>query len=137
MSDTPISFDGIFPLPFRVFFLFGLGIILWAANLHILGSEGVDVATVLDLRASGSVSLRHTGTGLRASTLHFPLYKVFVTYSACWLVAWLLFINMVHGNTLLVDTYRHIPGICALVMLIGLITPLDIFHKRERERFLL
>jgi hypothetical protein len=144
MNDKPIPFDGLFPLPFRVLFLVGLGILLWAANLHVLGLGGIDVATALDLHTSDSgialtspLSLRYTGTNRKASGLYFPLYRMFVTYSACCFGAWLLFIYMVHGNPLLVDAFRHIPAICGLIILIGLITPLDIFQKRERDMFLL
>jgi len=44
------EFSASFPLPFRVLFLVGLAILLWAANLHVLALLGIDVSWVLDIR---------------------------------------------------------------------------------------
>jgi len=134
-----IPFDGIFPLPFRVFFLVGLGILGWATNLHVLDSFGVDVITALQMRKSDLISLspRHPRSSLKASTIYSPVYRFFLAYSVWCFGAWALFIYVVHGNVLLVDAFRHIPAICALFILIALISQLDIFQKRERDVFLL
>lgn len=39
-----------FPLPFRVLFLLGFAILLWATNLHILHLLGLDTSYILDFR---------------------------------------------------------------------------------------
>ncbi|WWC67988.1 uncharacterized protein I206_101907 [Kwoniella pini CBS 10737] len=44
------GFSSSFPLPFRVLFLIGLAQLLWAINLHILSSLGLDISWILDLR---------------------------------------------------------------------------------------
>lgn len=49
--DLPLPvFSATFPLPFRVLFLVGLAILLWAVNLHVLHLLGLDVSWVLDIR---------------------------------------------------------------------------------------
>jgi hypothetical protein len=42
-------FSASYPLPFRVLTLVGLEILLWAINLHVLTSLGVDAGRALDL----------------------------------------------------------------------------------------
>ncbi len=49
-ESDDLSFVVAFPLPFRVLFLAGVGILGWAANLHGLRLLGVDAASALDLR---------------------------------------------------------------------------------------
>lgn len=55
-------FSASFPLPFRVLTLVGLEILLWAINLHVLTSLGVDVGCALDLSEDES------GVGADATT---------------------------------------------------------------------
>jgi hypothetical protein len=43
------AFSAAYPLPFRVLTLIGLEILLWAINLHVLTSLGIDAAGALDL----------------------------------------------------------------------------------------
>ena len=43
------AFSTAYPLPFRVLTLIGLEILLWAINLHVLTSLGIDAAGALDL----------------------------------------------------------------------------------------
>lgn len=43
------AFSVAYPLPFRVLTLIGLEILLWAINLHVLTSLGIDAAGALDL----------------------------------------------------------------------------------------
>ncbi|WRT64733.1 uncharacterized protein IL334_001667 [Kwoniella shivajii] len=44
------GFSSSFPLPFRVLFLIGLAQLLWAINLHVLYTLGLDTSWILDLR---------------------------------------------------------------------------------------
>jgi hypothetical protein len=57
------EFSASFPLPFRVLFLVGLAILLWAANLHVLSLLGLDVSWVLDIRDGddGDIGLEPDG----------------------------------------------------------------------------
>jgi hypothetical protein len=64
-SPLPLpEFSASFPLPFRVLFLVGLAILLWALNLHVLGLLGLDVSWVLDIRDSDDADL---GDGSRGA----------------------------------------------------------------------
>lgn len=49
------EFSASFPLPFRVLFLIGLGILLWAINVHILSLVGLNVGWILDFRDRAAV----------------------------------------------------------------------------------
>ncbi|KAL1411491.1 protein-ER retention protein [Vanrija albida] len=52
---TPLElpeFSAGFPLPFRVLFLVGLAMLLWAVNLHVLHLLGLDSSWILDIRDS-------------------------------------------------------------------------------------
>ncbi|TYJ56906.1 hypothetical protein B9479_002351 [Cryptococcus floricola] len=44
------SFSASFPLPFRVLFLVGVALLLWAINLQVLSWIGLDMSWILDLR---------------------------------------------------------------------------------------
>jgi hypothetical protein len=141
-SQVQERFDGYFPLPFRVLFLVGLGILGWAANLHLLDALGVDAITVLDLRTEGHVALpNHAISGLQPApkpcSLYRPIYRLFTTYATWCLCAFGLFRYATHGNIFLVDTFRYIPAICILLIFIILISPFDVVQKRERDLFLL
>nr|ODN89463.1 hypothetical protein L203_02173 [Cryptococcus depauperatus CBS 7841] len=58
------SFSVSFPLPFRVFFLVGLAILLWTINLQVMGWLGLDMSWVLDLRDNTSGEGDEEGGGL-------------------------------------------------------------------------
>ena len=51
---TVPSFSTSFPLPYRVLFLIFLGTLLWALNLHILNSLGIDTSWILGIRRSSA-----------------------------------------------------------------------------------
>ena len=76
------EFSASFPLPFRVLFLIGLGIFLWAINLHILSWIGLDVPWILDFRerdddrAVDGLGLGHIGSsnGTRRGVLAGEAY---------------------------------------------------------------
>lgn len=55
-------FSASFPLPFRVLTLVGLEILLWAINLHVLTSLGVDAASALDLTEDESAGVDNNST---------------------------------------------------------------------------
>jgi EXS family len=140
-SPNAMPFDGLFPLPFRVFFLAGLGILGWATNLHVLDSSGVDVVDALDLRISETStsprSMYRSPQSIKKSALYFPVYRLFFSYSIWCFGAWALFVYVVRGNVLFVDAFRHIPAICGILILFALVTQMDILQRRERDAFLL
>lgn len=137
-----ISIGISFPLPFRVLVLAGLGILGWATNLHGLSLLGVDVVTAMDLRDVNQprpMSLQRQKIPKTAPdpyVLYHAAYRIFWAYSGWCLVSWLAFRYLTYGNPLLVDVFGYIPGISALVVLLILICPFNIFHRRERDKFL-
>lgn len=64
--DLPV-FSASFPLPFRVLFLVGLAILLWAVNIHVLHLLGLDTSWILEYREepadddplAGAIPLEH------------------------------------------------------------------------------
>jgi hypothetical protein len=140
-TQSAIPFDAFFPLPFRVLFLAGMGILGWATNLHGMEMFGVDVAAAMDLHplegpAKLSLPAYRPGSHPRISSLYLPLYRLLFAYSAWCFGAWALFIHIIDGNLLLVDAYTFIPAICGLSVLVILISKINAFQKRERDMFL-
>lgn len=142
-TDLDIASTAAFPLPFRVLFLIGVGILGWATNLHGLDVLGVDTVTAMDLRTDEgylprSLPSRLGGFRLLSeSTNYAPIYRLFTTYSVWSFFSWVFFRYATYGNVQLVDLFAYIPAISTLFVLAVLISPFDIFQKRERDMFLL
>jgi hypothetical protein len=77
-----------FPLPYRVLFLIGLGILAWATNLHGLNSCGVDVIGAMNLRAEANFSKPSIPTyhpafnHLKIVSLYRSTYRLFLSYTS-------------------------------------------------------
>lgn len=147
-----LSFFIAFPLPFRVLFLAGAGILAWATNLHGLRLLGIDVISTLDLRTHerGSpapsplpVDGRHAHGTLKTSADSTtvapwsPVYRLTIWYVLWCSGAWALYRSATHGSAVLVDIFKYIPAVCALVILIFMFSPYDVMQKRERDAFIL
>ncbi|SRR6266404_1690820 len=146
-SDSDeLSFVVAFPLPFRVLFLVGAGILGWAANLHGLHLLRINANSSLDLHAHehGSatplpVDSQNRGfkTHVDLTALYYPVYRLALWYGLWCTFTWMLYRSATHGSAVLVDFFKYIPAVCALVVLICVISPYDIFQKRERDAFLM
>ena len=148
-DDSP--FVVAFPLPFRVLFLAGLGILGWAANLHGLRLLGVDPASTLDLRTHErgsasplplSVDSRHAHGALEAPAYATTppcsaVYRLALWYGLWCSAAWALYRSATNGDSFVVDSSKHIPSVCALVVLICMISPYDVMQKLERDAFIM
>ncbi|KAI6045994.1 EXS family-domain-containing protein [Pisolithus marmoratus] len=137
--EKPLA--ALFPLPFRVLFLVGLGILGWATNLHGLERLGIDGPSILELQARSHFPPR-SGSRCRskehsARAFYAPLYRLFVIYSMWCFGAWLLYSVQTRSNVALVDVFSYIPGVCILSVLTILLCTMDIVQKRERDSFLL
>jgi EXS family len=143
-----LSFVIAFPLPFRVLFLAGIGILGWAANLHGLRLLGIDAAIALDLRAHEHESIpplpidqqhhRVPRAVLADSVaLYSPVYHLALWYGLWCIITWSLYRSTTFGSAALVDFFKYIPVVCALVILIFMLLPYDILQKRQRDAFLL
>lgn len=136
------SLNLLFPLPYRVFGLFGLGILAWATNLHGLDKLGVDTVSALDLRTEGVHArgplISHRSAGYNqviAANLYTSAYRVFIGYTVIWFFSWTTYRLATYGDATLVDAYGYIPGVTALWILALLICPYNIFWKLERNKF--
>jgi hypothetical protein len=148
-----LSFVIAFPLPFRVLFLAGVGILGWAANLHGLRLLGVDAASALDLRTvergpTSPLPLNVDGRHPHAhgaieqpadttASLSSPLYRLAFWYGIWCSAAWMLYRSATDGNAVLVDFFKYIPAVCSLVVLIFMLSPYDFMHKPERDAFIM
>ncbi|KAG1723602.1 EXS family-domain-containing protein [Suillus paluster] len=137
-SGDAVSLATSFPLPFRVLFLIGLGILAWAINLHGLHLLGIDASSALELH-SGRIFLPTTSPPSRAHSSarvsYMPVYRLFMTYATWCFVGWSFFRLATHSNTILVDAFKYIPAVCSLGVLIALICPYEMCQKRERDLF--
>jgi hypothetical protein len=146
-ESDDLSFVIAFPLPFRVLFLAGAGILGWAANLHGLRFLGVDAASALDLR-----TIEYTPLPLEAQQAHraieqptdatspspfYSVYRLAFWYGLWCSAAWAMYRSATDGNPALVDFFKYVPAVCALVVLMFLFTPHDVMHKRERDAFIM
>jgi len=150
-----LSFVTAFPLPFRVLFLAGAGILGWAANLHGLRLLGVDAASALDLRTIERTPLplivvdgqhhaqvhgaieQSTDTIATSSSYSSPVYRLAFWYGLWCSAAWAMYSSATDGNSALVDFFKYIPAVCALVVLMFMFAPYDVMHKRERDAFIM
>ncbi len=139
--DDEINWAVSFPLPFRVMVLVGLGILGWATNLHGLKIFGVDAVSTMELRVDPSqqpISLRIAGVHLSTpSSTYGPVYRLALAYFSWCFTSWALFRYLTYGNVVLTDVFAYIPGVSTLIILFVLVCPFNIFHKRERDKFLL
>ena len=145
-ATDDLSFVVAFPLPFRVLFLAGAGILGWSANLHGLRLLGIDAASALDLHVHehGSVTplpLDGRNRGPRTfpdpAALYTPVYRLAFWYGLWCTFAWMLYRSATDGSATLVDPAKFIPAVCALVVLICTLSPYDVIQKRERDAFLM
>ncbi len=128
-----------FPLPYRVLFLIGLGILAWATNLHGLNSCGVDVAGAMTFRVETNFSnppTYHPGFNpLKIVSLYQAAYRLFLSYTSICIFSWVLFRVMTHGDPSLTDKYGYVPVITAIAIVFLLLCPYDILVRSEREKF--
>lgn len=141
MSEIPVILS--FPLPFRVLALTGLGILGWATNLHGLDLLGVDVVAALDLRVEADHNPHlppHLSGGPKQpshpSVIYNAVFRIFAAYAFWCLFCWAVFRYLTYGDMALVDAFGYIPAISALVVLLVLVSPIDVFYKCERDKFL-
>lgn len=153
-----IAFSANLPLPFRVLVLGGLGILGWAANLHGLTALGIDAASALELSthhqsrtaaASGALAspvpppdtpLPTTRTGWKLvhhpAAVYGPVYRVFAWYALATAATWALYHHATRGEPELVDVFKFVPGVLALCLVMILVSPFDVWEKRERDKFI-
>ncbi|KAI0344682.1 EXS-domain-containing protein [Trametopsis cervina] len=146
-----IIFSAVFPLPFRVLFLGGVGILGWATNIHGLNALGIDATAALELNTTQGQRLTadHLGTGpplptTRAgwkfvpdpSTVYGPIYRLFVQYTLFALIGWTLYRHATHGDVELVDVFKFVPAVTLLVLVMILVAPFNMFGRRERDKFI-
>ncbi|TCD62925.1 hypothetical protein EIP91_006223 [Steccherinum ochraceum] len=145
-----ITFSAIFPLPFRVLVLAGLGILAWATNLHGLALAGIDTASAMHLesRHRSTKSDRRRDSPLptqqragwkqvaHPATFYKPVYLLSSQWILITGVAWLLYRIATSGSLGLVDVFRYIPAVTGLFMFMLLVSPFDAFARQERDAFL-
>lgn len=140
------EFSASFPLPFRVLFLVGLAILLWAINLHILTLLGIDVSWALDIRdadderAQGVNLELHDGDTSRPQNTHVPgahlysaVYKCALVYTLWCTLGWGIFRYITGDNTDSMEHWRAVAGLVCLIPLVAAIAPWRGFAYRERR----
>lgn len=130
MDEEERSLGILFPLPFRVLVLIGLGVLGWATNLHGLAVLNVDAVSALELRNL------HRKARPDPYVFYNPVYRIFLLYFVWFSLSWLLFRHLSNGNPFLVDVFGYIPGVAALIVALALICPFNILYKRDRDRFI-
>ncbi|KAF4621096.1 hypothetical protein D9613_000446 [Agrocybe pediades] len=145
LSDAvEVQYHVLFPLPYRVLFLFGLGILAWATILHGLHYLGVDTVSVMDLKQGTdpmhSAMPTHrspTYNQSKAVALYNDAYRIFFTYSSFCFASWVAFRMLTRGEPARVDAYGYLPVITAVIIVIILLCPYRILFHHEREKFTL
>ena len=141
------SFSAVFPLPFRVLSLVGLGGLCWATNLHILDWLGVDAAQALQkphhkapsglpshtppYSAPGSPC--STNIYVHPSTLYRPIYRIVGTYISFVASGWFLFYVLTRGDITSLNTTKWVPSICFAVILVSAVLPLRDIYGTQRS----
>ena len=132
-------FAVVFPLPFRVILLGGLGVLCWATNLHGLQLLGIDTTAALEIRAYDHEYNvpRLTSYPQNAGALVRSVYRLFYAYALWSLLGWAVFRFLTHDDPALVDEYKFVPAVFGLMLVMFLICPFNVFERHERDRFLL
>ncbi|GMK55944.1 hypothetical protein CspeluHIS016_0210000 [Cutaneotrichosporon spelunceum] len=140
LGDLPIplpEFSASFPLPFRVLFLIGLAILLWAVNLNVLSLLGIDVSWALDIRDGDDTAFHDDvprPTPLVPSKyLYGPVYKLFLGYTTWCVSGYTLFRWICGDNTDAMERWRGLVGAICLVPFIYTLAPIRGFGYRERR----
>jgi hypothetical protein len=142
MSEAEIPLSASFPLPFRVLFLGGLGILGWATNLHGLHAAGLDGTGALDLQVPGQPLPFATRPGAphlgsHPGIIYEPVYRLAGAYWAWTLSMWVIYRLATGGEQEWADVFKYIPSIAMLGVFAMLLAPWDVCRKRERDLFLL
>lgn len=141
------SFSAVFPLPFRVLALLGLGGLCWATNLHVLDWLGIDTAQALQVPhhkpSNGLPS--HTppvnppvtsfpgSIHAHPTTLYPPVYRVVATYIAIVAGGWLVFYTLTRGEVIVLDSAKWVPAICYTIIAVAAILPLRDIYGAQRS----
>lgn len=144
MNGDESSYAVLFPLPFRVLSLTGLGILGWATNIHGLEALGVDATTILGLRSvdgthsplpstRAEIGYRDSNEGRR---IYHSVYRIAALYTIWCLLFWLSFRFLTSGNMLAIDSFRWVPAICIIGLVLILFSPFETLFRQERELFL-
>ena len=143
------SFSSSFPLPFRVLFLVGLAQLLWATNLHILHLLGLDTSWILDFRDQDeNIELRELSAGdigdappppraptvqrPKSASLHGPVYKLFLLYSAWVGAGWVVFRAVTGGDQEAMERWRVFVGLLAVGAAGAALAPWQGIGQRDR-----
>ena len=128
-----------FPLPYRILFLTGLGILGWAVNLQSLDAFAVDPIAAMDLRTDMKAIMpaHHSPVSNHSKVLalYTSVYRLFFTYSTICFLSWALYRLATGGDASLVDSYGYIPSITSIIIVLILVCPYNFMLKSEREKF--
>lgn len=134
------EFSASFPLPFRVLFLVGLAILLWAVNLHVLSLLGLDVSWALDIRDGDDADHilnepqpPRTPNHIPSAYLYGPVYKLFVAYTAWCVGGWAAFRFLSGDDTDAMERWRGFVGLVCIVPLAVSLAPWRGIGYRERR----
>lgn len=149
------EFSLSFPLPFRVLFLVGLAILLWAVNLHLLHLLGLDTSWILDFRdpdlpsptignpdegAAGTYELDGVDSDITekiqrppSGKLYGPVYRLFGLYTLWVGGGWTLFMWLSGGEEDGMEEWRGLVGVIMLGAVVGGILPWRGAGERERR----
>ena len=144
MDDVHIEapFAAVYPLPFRVIVLGGLGILCWATNLHGLNKFGVDVAGALELRPQdvGFLASPRLTVSPRvqsdARSLARAAYRLFIVYTTWSFFEWILFRLCTNDKLDFVDSCKFIPAASMMSVVLGALLPFAILEKPVRDQVL-
>ena len=136
VTDTDeITHHLTFPLPYRIFLLTGLGILGWAINLQSLDAFGIDPIAAMDLRSDPKIMMPAHPNRFKVLVLYTSVYRISIVYFTMCLLSWGLYRLATRGDASLVDSYGYIPSVTAVVILLILVWPYDVFFKCERDKF--
>jgi hypothetical protein len=147
-AASDLAFSATFPLPYRGLFLIGAGILGWATNLHFLSVLGVDTGHALEIRRgnpqhvphsplpSASRHSRYFNFFALPGSLYRPIYQMFTYYAIWTFLSWFLFRLWTGAKADIVDKFKIMPTVTAVLILAVLFCPFNILHRTERTVFL-
>ena len=136
-NDSELIHHLAFPLPYRIFFLIGLGILGWGINLQSLDAFDIDPISAMDLRIDTKTPVHHSPAFNRSKVvaLYTSVYRISLAYFIVCFLSWAFYRLSTGGDASLVDSYGYIPSLTAVLIVLILICPYNVLLKCEREKF--
>ena len=110
-------------------------LLAFSTNLHLLSFLQIDTAKVLDIKEDHKSTTLNSNF-VNSSRLYPPLYKLGFLGLTWTLAGWAMMRWCTGGEDSNLVSWRGIPALTGLGVLVGLVVPMNVLFRKERYMFL-